>query len=342
MQLHRSTRSVAAREQIQTTPQRDHQNATRDKDGHILFTEGMKAQKFFTKEKIRELLDGDNCELIRRMGMGVNLFAGSVECGLAALNLLKDPENGLDKLGFKGAASWSQELAEVAEYLNNANQGDRTKKETQQNVKKLLQVMQTMDEHLMKDIAKMTDASARLYNFGVNVMSLKALTSKLKHWAKHIPEQEKQTAAVRKFIKEPTEANLITAFVAALEEKAEKTRKKKISLEDSDSEEAADSDDSDGNSDSSGSASESDSSSSSSEKQPRKKTKKSRSTKGQKKAAPMKKTKKKAKRAAEKKEKGKKKDKADSDAESVSSEEEAEETPAKKDPKKAKKRSARV
>ena len=127
----------------------------------------------------------------------MNLFAWSVECGLAALNLLKDHENVLDKLGFKGPAALSQELGEVAEYLNNANQSERSKKETRQNVKKLLQVMQTMDENLLKDIAKMIAASARLYNFGVNVMSLKALTTKLKHWAKQVPEQEKQIAAVR-------------------------------------------------------------------------------------------------------------------------------------------------
>ena len=179
----------------------------------------MKANKFFTKEKVRGLLDGDICELIRGLGMRLNLFAQSVECGLAELNLLKDPA----KLGFKDAATWSQQLAEAAECLNSANESEKTKQETKKKVVELLHVIGEMDESLLQSLSKMTDASARLCNFGVNVVSLKALTSELKHWAKMIPEHEKQIAAVRKFIKEPAEPNLTAALVEAVEEKAWRT-----------------------------------------------------------------------------------------------------------------------
>ena len=47
-------------------------------DGQILFTNGCKASKHFTEETLRDMIDGENSELVRRLGMGVSLASGKI------------------------------------------------------------------------------------------------------------------------------------------------------------------------------------------------------------------------------------------------------------------------
>ena len=209
---------------------------------------GQKASKHFTAEKVREDLDGECSELIRRLGMGVNLFANTVESGLEVLDLFFLPkdlddhaakaEKQFRKTGIPDFIEWLRgdgcDFVGIVQYLNTGNGQVGTETETVERFEDLLKLLEDEDGEKMKALARMTDAAARIYGMSVHMMELLSLASKPKLWAKKVPEVQKQHAAVRKWLKDSSDKHLLAKAVAAeYASLAEKKRKRKADSSDS-------------------------------------------------------------------------------------------------------------
>ena len=100
-----------------------------DEGGNMLMSEGEKPSKYFTAERVRAMLDGDCCELIRRLGMGMNLSACTIEGGMAVLKRMAEAMQGanpesksiLQKTGLQQVLEWIEK-----EENNVANNIERT------------------------------------------------------------------------------------------------------------------------------------------------------------------------------------------------------------------------
>ena len=223
-----------------------------DRDGQMMFTDGQKATKYFTSDNMREVLDGEHSELIRRLGMGVNLFANTVESGLGALNCfflpkdisdedLENVDKSFKETGLPEFLQWLREdgsdLLGVVQYLNKTNEEVGTEKQTAKRFRKLLNLLADDHDDKMKALARMADVSARLYGLSVHLMEFIALASNLEEWGKKVPEVEKQSPAVRKWVKNPKDQRLLAKAVAANYAEGGEKKKRKKALDSSDDEE---------------------------------------------------------------------------------------------------------
>ena len=221
-------------------------------DGQVLFTNGMTPSKYYTESNLREILDSENSELIRRLGLGVSLSSGNVLSGLEALSLIGLPsdveskddvetqERQLKRTGLLNAIKWLRsdgaDLEGIVQYLNSATPMNRSEGETKERFQSLMRVMDTVDDSAMKAFAQSADTAARLYMIFMSLLELKAVTGKLKVWAKKVPEIDKQLPAVKKWVAEPNEKNLLRAVAASYKARDEKPERK--GLADSSSEES--------------------------------------------------------------------------------------------------------
>ena len=219
-------------------------------DGQILFTDGKKASKHLTEETIRDMLDGESSEMIRRLGVGISLASGTIQSGLEAARLIGIPkdfafleeaekhEKNFKKTGFVDVVEWLREddndLEDIVEYLNLSNDCERTDADTKSHFENFLRLMEDVDDEKMKNFARLADTCARLYSMSVSLMEVKALMGKIKAWAKKVPEREKQSPAIRKFVSDATEKNLIKAVVAAYGAHKDKNKKSRLGESSSD------------------------------------------------------------------------------------------------------------
>ena len=212
----------------------------------------MTPSKYYTESNLREILDSENSELIRRLGLGVSLSSGNVLSGLEALSLIGLPsdveskddvetqERQLKRTGLLNAIKWLRsdgaDLEGIVQYLNSATPMNRSEGETKERFQSLMRVMDTVDDSAMKAFAQSADTAARLYMIFMSLLELKAVTGKLKVWAKKVPEIDKQLPAVKKWVAEPNEKNLLRAVAASYKARDEKPERK--GLADSSSEES--------------------------------------------------------------------------------------------------------
>jgi hypothetical protein len=213
-----------------------------DESGNMLMTQGAKPSKYFTADAVRNMLDGDCSELARRPGMGFNLAACTMEAGLDVLEPLRAVlEEGSDeslaalkKTGIFQILEWLQsdenKLMEHVSYLNISNEQNRSIDETKDHALGLIKLLgdKESSEKIMKMFAKLADSSSRLYGLSIAGMEFTALATKLKVWAKKVPEIDKQDGSVRRWAKEPENPKLLAKAVGAYyQERSARPKKKK-------------------------------------------------------------------------------------------------------------------
>lgn len=214
-------------------------------DGDMLFTDGKSAREYYTTESVRAMLEGETSELIRRPAMGFNLTASTMQSGLKKLALLTPPgkieseadaataKKNFNKSGFGGFLAWleedGQELQEIVEYLNRSNdEMNRTPTDTKIQVGRFLALFGKGDhEKRMETYARMADCSASLLGLATYCMEATALCTDTKSWAKQIPEREKQSAEIRKWMKERSKKYLEKAIAAAYDVKGGRDARRK-------------------------------------------------------------------------------------------------------------------
>lgn len=219
-----------------------------DSNGCLLLCgeQGTAPAKHFKIKEVREQLSSENSELVNRPAMGINLTAATISGGAEVLPFLSDPQvsfskTGLDKMG----KLVDKDLTKLAKVLNVKNKlcGDREKLNEQ--VAAFLELLGNTEnaEERMKTYARVADVGSRLYGLAMALMETTSLATNPKAWAKKIPDLQKQSSAIKKFVKNPTLENLAAAVA---KENAARSRDDKKAKKFGDSESsAADSDASD-------------------------------------------------------------------------------------------------
>jgi hypothetical protein len=212
------------------------------KEGEMLMTQGDSPSKFFTVDAVRDMLDGECSELIRRVIMGINLHACTIQSGLEAAQTFPNSAATLSDKRYKKSGvpqflEWlqsdGQELQRLATYLNAEFDIKRTKADTKENLEAFIELFSDKDsaDERMKTFAKMADCFSRCYAMSMSCMELTALCSKPKEWAKKIPEVEKQPPLVRKWIKDPKTMKPLFDAVASHMDASSRGRKRRYGSE---------------------------------------------------------------------------------------------------------------
>ena len=181
--------------------------------GDMMFTDNASARKFFTLEKTREFIDATTSELVRRPGMGVNLAACNVDNGLTKLADL----TGEKKKVLRAFNEWlegdGKELRLAIAYLNKANEVDRSADETKKHMHTFVELLGCREDASarMQTYAELADIGAGIWAMCITLLEATTLCTKLKNWAKDIPELDKQSKEIRSFVDDPSMKRLSRA-----------------------------------------------------------------------------------------------------------------------------------
>ncbi len=148
-------------------------------NGEMLMTDGSKPTKHFSLTAVRDMLDGECSELIRRPCMGVNLHACTMQSGLEALRTLpslpKEPPSDDRKEEFKAyrktgvpdfkewLQSSAKKLKDTVSYLNLANELNRDTSSSKKELQTFISAFAGSEdaEARMKCYAQMADCFSR-------------------------------------------------------------------------------------------------------------------------------------------------------------------------------------
>ena len=202
-----------------------------DDDGRMLLTSGEDPDKFFKVEGVRETLGEDISECVRRPPMGINLVASAMEGGIEVLNCISyEPteEEAVEDFEATGIPQvkkiFHAKLRESLEILNVKSQKGVDKKAMEKAAKEFLETFggdKKMNEK-MKAFAHLADASSRMYALAMAGMEATALASKVKSWAKKVPELEKQAPDIKKWVKKPSLKTLAQAVASVNAKRVQK------------------------------------------------------------------------------------------------------------------------
>eukprot|EP00959_Pyramimonas_sp_CCMP1952_P431102 9028833-Pyramimonas_sp.AAC.1 len=304
-----------------------------------LLTSGETGAKFFTLEKLQEILSPESSYLLKSPGQGgknaiLNLAAG-LDVALLETSVFPD---------VTGMEAVFAELQSHADSIKNLHAGhaELDKEKSRRAATVLLRHFghKTSAEDRVAKYAALADAGSRLVTCAFACMELTALAIAPKEWGKHLSSGDtgKQHAAWNKFASKPNMENLAIAFAAGIKKDSEDkgVKKKKFAFGDTGADSA-------GSSSAAASDSSSDSSSTSGSKGKKKKKKSSKKPANKTKGSKKKKDKKAAKADEssdeDKAEKSKKKTKKDKKKKKrgSSSSSDSESAPKKKKDKKSKK-----
>lgn len=234
-----------------------------DVHGRFLMTKGEFPGHYFTEDVLRELLSQNNSEMVRRVGMGVNLAASTIQSGLEAwerFTVLMVPaaDPGQQAEAVKAAkkmrahsfqewlATHGSSLLHVVKYLNLSNNIDRDEFQTRMMTRKLLKLLGDRDslEARLNSYAELADIGSRVYSTAAVLMEASALAAKQTDWAKKVPDAEKQPASVRRWLKSPEDESLLPTAVASFFSDSKDVKKPSQGCGMSDASSGSDSDDS--------------------------------------------------------------------------------------------------
>lgn len=188
-----------------------------DESGCMLKTGGKSVKKALAPGQLRDRLDSDSSELIRRPGMGLNLAAASISAGLEVLNLGEDmgPQLGLTQL--MEFLAQHTDLEELLKKAQKDYKGDPAN--LAQDIAKLFSLLAGPEDNsddLGKALVKLADGSSRLFAFAMAASEIRALINKQKAWSKLVPEVEKQAPGIRRWVAEPSDESLCEGLAQSL------------------------------------------------------------------------------------------------------------------------------
>ncbi|CAE7253471.1 unnamed protein product [Symbiodinium sp. CCMP2456] len=188
-----------------------------DESGCMIKTGGKSVKKALAPQNLREKLDPDSSELIRRPGMGLNLAAASMSAGLEVLNLGEDmaPQLGLQTLlDFVGKHGDLEELLKKAQ-----KDYKHDKSNLAEDIGKLFRILAGPEDNsddFGKALAKLADGASRLFAFAIAACEVRAMINKQKAWSKTVPDLEKQSPGVRRWVAEPSDESLCEGLAQSL------------------------------------------------------------------------------------------------------------------------------
>ena len=190
-----------------------------DGRGRPLFS----APSELTPSKIREVLDGDCSELLRRPVMGVNLCSASVDAAGLFLPKL------MDLLPSVGQVLEKDALSEAVRYWNLSRDVERDSVTSQEKLKSYFrQVHKVMRDHHTA-IAEAAEAAAALYLGLMALLELAAVTEDTRWWAGKVPERSKQSKRIQNWIKDPKDfEKLLAAMAHGIKEDAKKNKREHL------------------------------------------------------------------------------------------------------------------
>ena len=188
-----------------------------DESGCMLKTGGKSVKKALAPQCLREKLDPESSELIRRPGMGLNLAAASMSAGLEVLNLGEDMAQ---QLGLRTLFDFIGQHGDLEQLLKKAQKDykeDNSK--LAEDIGKLFSVLAGPEDNsddLGKALAKLADGASRLLAFAIAASEVRAIINKQKAWSRTVPELDKQAPGIRRWVAEPSDESLCEGLAQSL------------------------------------------------------------------------------------------------------------------------------
>ena len=172
-----------------------------------------------------------NCEMLARPGMGLSLSAASIDTCLKALQE-KPADWGLKRLRLAVEAAKGEEVRQAVSALNVGKSGKAKRADVTAAVKSYVDFMSAGDseerQNLQEALVQVISFTSKVYVGAMSMLEHMALFRRRQAWAKKMRNADKQPAAIRSWIKDPTsEDKLSEALVEAFMEKMKKQSKRK-------------------------------------------------------------------------------------------------------------------
>ena len=187
--------------------------------------------------------NSNNCEMLRRPGMGLSLSAASIDVGLKALKKL----SALKKLKKAISSDEGEALRKACKTLNIGKNGKAKRSEVQKAVKIYANHMtKATDPEFHDALVGVASLSSKIYLAVMAMLEHRALFQKRKAWAKKMHAGDKQPDTMKAWTKEPgaddkLEAALVDAFMVKMKAQSRKgggaKKESKSESEEEDSEE---------------------------------------------------------------------------------------------------------
>ena len=203
-----------------------------DEDGCCLYLgDHDSEQALLALDAVLASRNSRNCEMLARPGMGLSLSAASIDTCLKALQE-RPADWGLKRLGKAVEAAKGEEVRNAVSALNVGKSGKAKRAEVTAAVKTYIDFMSAGDseerQNLQEALVQVISFTSKVYVGAMSMLEHMALFRRRKAWAKKMRNADKQPAAIRAWVKEPTsEDKLSEALVEVFMEKMKKQSKRK-------------------------------------------------------------------------------------------------------------------
>ena len=185
-----------------------------DQTGCLINVSESSLRKAFSPKLLHDKLNDENCELINRPPMGVNLLCATLDAGMEVLNVLPATKQvGADVLKKTFTDNKFAAAVKTAQKVS-----DRPSKDVAAATRIILAAFEGPSDgkdELGRALTAMADASSRLWAMSVAALEAKALVARQAAWAKSVPHLEQQPPGVQKFSRDPSIDALASATGAA-------------------------------------------------------------------------------------------------------------------------------
>ena len=192
-------------------------------DSSPFFTGGKSDTKYWELGRIREAMAADTAELANRLGIALSESGGTICMGADVLKTFASGEEGLEKLGFRGAATLlggDGGLRDAANVLNKyGTPVARGAPELRLAAETLLDFLEDDPAGKAKTFQRVARSAAKLYLLAVDLLQWLAAAEDKKKWAAKFEDGEDlQPRAVQAWLAKPKDrAKLLAALVASHE-----------------------------------------------------------------------------------------------------------------------------
>ena len=192
-------------------------------DSSPFFTGGKSDTKYWELGRIREAMAADTAELANRLGIALSESGGTICMGADVLKTFASGEEGLEKLGFRGAATLlggGGGLRDAANVLNKyGTPVARGAPELRLAAETLLDFLEDDPAGKAKTFQRVARSAAKLYLLAVDLLQWLAAAEDKKKWAAKFEDGEDlQPRAVQAWLAKPKDrAKLLAALVASHE-----------------------------------------------------------------------------------------------------------------------------
>ena len=191
-----------------------------DVDGSVFVRKSkntkMKDTVYLEQKNMMEMMTADTSHIIRRPGIGLSEFAGSLSSALDMLSAIQDHD---DDVGIKELTTKirsSGKLMDALFYLNNKNEVERDNATVRQHMEAVCQFFIADGGHVVELLTKVATCSSRIYVGAMSAIQAGTAFSNPDWWSDKIPSKYTSSSAAKKWQAEPNESRRMYKALAAI------------------------------------------------------------------------------------------------------------------------------